>query len=497
MVKCRKRAKKRRTKGVLQLNPDRKEFRNSPEGQKYRRIGITVISVAAVCLLMVFILFRAEDIADGLNWLIESLRPVLLGLGFGYILSPLDNSIRRGCCRFFLKHDKKGTLTEKKARSRARVCGIVIASLLGIGTVFALLLLIIPSFIESVSNITKVVSDNLTRVIEWINDVNKGEGVFMELLQKALSALQDWINNGLSGAITSLTSSLVSTGMEIMSYLLDFLISFFVMIYTLLEKETFARRVKKLLYAFFRPQKVNRILDVARHSNKIFGDFMSGKLLDSLIIGILCFILMTILGIPYAVLVSVVIGVTNIIPFLGPFIGGVPCGAIVLLSSPQKGIVFIIMFIVLQQVDGNIIGPWILGDRTGVSAFWIITSLLFFKALFGLLGTGMSIFGMIIGVPLFCVIEYLVQRSVNRRLEEKKMPPDVDYKSVESYDEETQSFVMLSPPAEKASLGQRIADFVARKKKAFGLGRKARKDKKSEKKRESESEKKRSDSGQT
>lgn len=479
--------KKTKKKGVRLMNMDRKEFRESPEGQKYNHISWAVVRVFAICLFMVFLLFRADAIMGGLSWIISSMRSVLLGLGFGYILSPLDNNIRRNSYKFFLKHNKDGKLTEAKAKKRARVVGVSLASLIGIGTIIALLLLIIPAFLDSITNLSDVVSSNLSKLTDWL-DTHRSGNTVAELIGKAADALQDWIETGLSDSIAQLTGTIVSAGMEIMAYLLDFLIAFFVTIYTLLEKENFARQTKKLLYATFKkPETVNRILDIARHSNEIFGDFMSGKLLDSLIIGIICFLLMSILRIPYSVLVSVVIAVTNIIPFLGPFIGGVPAAAIILLASPQKGIVFIIMFIILQQVDGNIIGPWILGDRTGVSAFWIICSLLLFKALFGLLGTGMSVVGMIVGVPLFCVIEYLISSRVQTKLEAKGMESrELDYKEIASYDTEKNCYIPLPPPAEKESLHERVVEYFetckASLSKLFGKkkdkkGKKEKKDK--------------------
>ena len=444
----------------IRVNWDRKEFRASPEGKKYRQIGWEVIRVFAICLLMVFVLFRAEAIAGGLSWLLGSMRSVLLGLGFGYILSPLDNNIRRYAYHFFLRHNKSGKMTDEKAKKRARVLGVSLSSLFGIGLVITLLVLVIPAFLNSISNISDVVSSNLERLTLWLEEHRENGGMLMGIISKAIDALRDWIENGLADWIAEFSGKLVSMGMEIMSYLLDFLISFFVAIYTLLEKENFSRRAKKILFSFCKPATANQVLDVTRHSNKIFGDFMSGKLIDSLIIGLICFILMSILGIRYAVMVSVVIGVTNIIPFLGPFIGGVPCAAIILLLSPREGIIFIIMFVILQQVDGNIIGPWILGDRTGVSAFWIICSLLFFRTLFGLLGTGMSIVGMIVGVPLFCVIEYLITRRVDDNLKKKEMDPDeVDFHEVAGYSEEDGQFVMLPPEEEKASLRERIKEY--------------------------------------
>lgn len=431
-------------------------YRNTPEGKRYHYIAQLCIGVCTAVLVLAYLLFRTENVGGAISWVIGSMRAIFLGLAFGYLLNPLDNSIRRHAVRIFTA---KGKCTPEKAQKRARVLGVVLASLFGIGVVAALLMLIIPSFIDSVSNLSSIISGNLEKVTAWVESLAGSEDNFSILVNRCVEAAQKWINEDLTKYAADATGMLVSAGMQIVSYVMDFFIAFIVAIYTLLEKEAFARRSKKLLYAYVRPERANRVLDVCRHGNKIFGGFLSGKLLDSLIIGLICFLAMTVLGIPYAVLVSVVIGCTNIIPFLGPFIGGIPCAVIILLASPQKGLVFIIMFLILQQLDGNVIGPMILGDRTGVSAFWIICSLLLFKALFGLLGTGMSIFGMIIGVPLFCVIDYVFSENVRRRLEKKNMDPgEVDFGDVEKYDTLEARFVPLPPEEEAVSFKSRISN---------------------------------------
>ncbi len=454
--------------GLDEHNEQDRRFPSGEEGRKYRHIAYTVIFVFAVCLLMVYLLFQASHVGGAISWLIGSLRAIFLGLLFGYLLNPLDNRIRRAFLHAF---QKKGKLSPEKATSRSRGLGVALSSLFGIGIVFLLLMLIIPSFIESVSNLSSIISQNLDKVTAWVASHANSDDLLSVVVNKCVDAVQKWISEDLNTYAATATATILSAGMQMVFYVMDFFIAFIVAIYTLLEKETFARRSKKLLYACLKPARANRVLDICRHGNRIFGSFLSGKLLDSLIIGVLCFLLMTILRIPYAVLVSVVIGCTNIIPFLGPFIGGIPCSAIILLASPQKGIVFIIMFLILQQVDGNVIGPMILGDKVGVSAFWIICSLLSFKALFGLLGTGMSIFGMIIGVPLFCVIDYVVSQNVRERLKRKHMDAgELDFKDVESYDVETERFVPIAAGEQETSFSRlkgiegKLSKFIQSKK---------------------------------
>ncbi len=441
----------------MQENPQQpgERYRDTPEGKRYRYIAKLCVGTSAVVLVLVFLLFRTEAVGGAISWFIGSMRAILLGMAFGYLLNPLDNSIRRMVSR---RLTARGKCPPEKIPKRARVFGVLLASLFGIGVVVVLLMLIIPSFIESITNLTVIIPESLEKVTDWVESHAGSEDTFSLVVNRCVEAVQTWFSEDLSEFAASVTALILSTGMQVVSYVMDFFIAFIVAIYTLLEKEAFARRSKKLLFACLRPEHANRVLDVCRHGNRIFGGFLSGKLLDSLIIGVICFLAMTVLRIPYAVLVSVIIGCTNIIPFLGPFIGGIPSAAIIfLLASPQKGLVFLIMFLILQQLDGNVIGPMILGDRTGVSAFWIICSLLLFKALFGLLGTGMSIFGMIIGVPLFCVIDYVVSDNVSRRLKKKGIREEgVDFLNVERYDTETEQFVSLPPQEEGLPLHIRL-----------------------------------------
>ncbi len=185
------------------------------------------------------------------------------------------------------------------------------------------------------------------------------------------------------------------------------------------SKEKFGKQSKKIVYAVFKPSHANMILHLTLKSNEIFGGFIIGKLIDSAIIGVLCFIGLSLLNMPYALLVSVIVGVTNVIPFFGPYIGAIPSAVLIMLADPRKGLYFILFILVLQQIDGNIIGPKILGDSTGLSAFWVVFSILLGGGLFGFVG-------MILGVPTFAVIYYVINMLINHRLEVKKLPTETE-----------------------------------------------------------------------
>ena len=199
----------------------------------------------------------------------------------------------------------------------------------------------------------------------------------------------------------------------------------------MIDKEKFKAQSKKLLYTFFSNDRVNIILENTRYTDKVFGGFFAGKLVDSLIIGILCVIFMILFKMPYPLIIAVIVGITNIIPYFGPFIGAIPSALLVLLVDPSKCIGFLIFIFVLQQFDGNILGPKILGSKTGLSSFWVLFSLLIFGGLFGMVG-------MILGVPLFSILYSFLNGVIKRRLKSKKLPQDSkDYEKLLYISEKT------------------------------------------------------------
>ena len=222
--------------------------------------------------------------------------------------------------------------------------------------------------------------------------------------------------------MSGLTVGVLNFMREIMNILIGLIVS----VYVLFSKEKFSKQSKKITYAIFKPSNANMILHLTIKSNEIFGGFIIGKIIDSAIIGVLCFAGLSILNMPYAMLVSVIVGVTNVIPFFGPYIGAIPSAILILLAEPKMGIYFIIFIIALQQFDGNILGPKILGNSTGLSAFWVIVSILLGGGLFGIVG-------MLFGVPTFAVIYYVIKLLVDNKLEKKELPTVSGCYNEESY----------------------------------------------------------------
>lgn len=302
----------------------------------------------------------------------------------------------------------------------------------------ALISMIIPQLVKSIAGF----AGNLTVYLEnfngWLDGhlsnnedlrdaANKAFDNITQNYEKWWDALQPGINNVLSGLTVGV--------MGVINLLKNILIGIIVSIYVLFSKDLFSAQAKKILYAVLEPSHANTVLSTARHTHKVFSGFIVGKLLDSLIIGILCFVGMNIFHMPFALLISVIIGVTNVIPFFGPFIGAIPSAVIILLVEPMTCLYFVLFVLALQQFDGNILGPKILGESTGLSSFWVIFSILVSGGLFGFIG-------MVIGVPLFAVIYAGVRLLSERRLREKGLPVETqEYEEMDYFDVENQQAV--------------------------------------------------------
>ena len=284
--------------------------------------------------------------------------------------------------------------------------------------------------------------------IDWFNGLTNSDNEIIQSLETNMmdmvTYLENWVKESFLPNIQTYITSITSGVINMVKVLMNAVIGLIVSVYVLMTKEKFIGQSKKIVYAIS-PVRGNVIIDTFRKSNEIFGGFISGKLLDSAIIGVLCYICLLIMKMPYTLLVSVFVGLTNIIPFFGPFIGAIPSVIIIALADPIKGIYFLIFIFILQQVDGNIIGPKILGDSTGLNSFWVVFAIMVGGGLFG-------IGGMILGVPTFAVIYYIIDKTVDYCLRKRKLPEDTDeYIRLEKVDEKTNEIVHLKEPVEEAS----------------------------------------------
>lgn len=379
-------------------------------------------------VLVVFVIYDWSSITGTICKILGILTPIILGIVLAYIVNPMVVFYENALTNFYVKRiAKKPCIQDKDTEELKEECkqkkismrmpAIIITLVIVIAVISFLLYLIVSQLTPNVEKLAVKLPTQINHLIDKISELMKKhkqvEGLIDQLYGESISFIKKWVTTDLGGQVSVMINGI----MGFFSGALNVLIGIIVAIYVLASKETFARQFNKLLKAFFNDKQSKLITDVLSESNRIFGGFISGKLVDSVIMGILCFVGCWILKIPYIVLISVIIGVTNIIPFFGPYIGVIPSAIIVLLDNPSKGIIFIIFIAILQQIDGNIIGPKILGESTGLSPFWVVFAILLGGGLFGLIG-------MLIGVPTFAVIYYLIKTYVNYLLEKKKV--DID-----------------------------------------------------------------------
>ena len=375
--------------------------------KKYTTIAVYAIIVIAVNVVIVTAIFKFNTILSILSKMIEVLMPIIWGLALAFLMNPLMVTTER----LYQKVVKK-----PKRPKVMRAVSVTITAVVFLGIIVGVFAIVIPEFVNSFNNIVDNFSNLIKNAESWLNKLFKN----YPQVQKFLN---DQINNFGSdlSKIQPMLQNIVDSAAGVVNVLYNFVLGFIVSIYLLLGKETHIAQTKKILFAKFRKSTADKILHFGNDANLVFSGFITGKLIDSLIIGIICFIGLTIIGMPYNVMISVIVGVTNIIPFFGPLIGAVPSALLIFLSDEPKMVIWLIIFIfLLQQFDGNILGPKILGGSTGLPAIWVMIALFIGGGLFGFIG-------MLLGVPTFALIYKLTREHINDRLKRKKMPVDTQY----------------------------------------------------------------------
>ena len=374
----------------------------------YFRWGLTAITVIVVCILFAQVVTKLPAFLDFLKRFFGALAPVLYGLVIAYLLHPIVDRVV-----IFLKPRLEKKMKPERAESLSKGAGIIIALILAAVVVYALLAMILPQLVDSivtiVGNLDMYYSTLSGWVMRFIDDTPALANITEDLMQKFYDYLTGFLTQTLLPRLETLLATVTTSVVGLAKGLLNLVIGVIVSVYLLSGKEKFLAQGKKLLYACLGRKKSGMVLNVCAFANRTFGGFIGGKILDSAIIGVLCFIGLTALKMPYALLISIFVGVTNVIPFFGPFIGAIPSALLLLVISPIHCLTFVIFVFVLQQLDGNVIGPLILGDATGLSSIWVIVAILVFGNIWGIVG-------MIIGVPTFAVLFKIVTVLVNRKL---------------------------------------------------------------------------------
>ena len=395
---------------------------------KYVAWGITIFSVFAALILLFFAILRWDYIVGFITTVVSILMPFIYGMVIAYLMNPVLKFFENKVFNSLLKKKVK-----KKQRNKvARVLSICTATIIFWGLLISCISFLIPEMLKSLDTLVTNINTYLSNSKELLIDLFGGSESISKFIDdnygRFTKFMNEWLNQGVvANIMTLLGNSIFGT----LKFLYNLIIGYIISIYILFDKEKFKAQCKKLLYTFFSNDRVNIILENTRYTDKVFGGFFAGNLVDSLIIGILCFIFMIIFKMPYPLIIAVIVGITNIIPYFGPFIGAIPSALLVLLVDPSKCIGFLIFIFILQQFDGNILGPKILGSKTGLSSFWVLFSLLIFGGLFGMVG-------MILGVPLFSILYSFVNGIIKRKLKDKKLPEDSkDYENLLYINEKT------------------------------------------------------------
>ena len=389
---------------------------NEHKFREYIYWGVTAVAVIVCCILVVMVFLRWNTVCAAAHAVNVILAPITYGAMLAYLLTPVYNAIRKATERLLKRMIKDQKERNKYTRTLATVGSLCFLGIVVIG----LISMIIPQLWVSISGIINSIPAFAQTVSQWIEETFANnpevESTVMGIYNQAMEKLISWTQStaDLIPNIERVVTGLYTGVINVIAWLKNVLIGVIVMLYLLNMKELLCAQAKKIVYGVFPVTVANNVIERFRFIHQIFGGFIIVKLIDSLIIGILTFMVMSFLQMPYTLLISVIIGVTNVIPFFGPFIGAIPSALLLLLVSPKQCIWFLVMILVIQQFDGNILGPKILGNTTGLSSFWVLFSILFFGGLLGALG-------MIIGVPLFAVIYRLVADFIEGNLKRKKL----------------------------------------------------------------------------
>lgn len=363
------------------------------------------IIVVSVGIILFFIIKNLGGIFNKVGEIIKLLMPFIYGFSMAYLLAIPLKFLEDKVLKFM---DKKN---QYKAKRFISITITYISAAILISIIFSIL---VPELSRSIYTLLENIPDYIKALEEYINNIVIALNLNGDMVE---DIVKDF--NSISKYITSIAGTAVldlfQFSANITQYILNIFIATIISIYLLAGKEKFFAQIKKFLYAMLPEKPVKYVIELTRSSHKTFIGFLGGKLLDSLIIGIICFVGMKIFKMPYPLLVSFIIGITNVVPVFGPFIGAVPSVIIIFIASPIKALWFILFILVLQQFDGNILGPKILGNSTGLTAFWVMFAILLGNGLFGVVG-------MILGVPTFAVIYSIIVSVINNALKEKGLP---------------------------------------------------------------------------
>lgn len=403
----------------------------------YFKWGLTAVAVIVIALVISLIFSKLGPIATAISTIISTVSSVLYGVVMAFLMAPVYDRIGIWVGEILSSLFPKWKKSDKYAKMIATLACLVILILV----VFALIMMIIPELVNSITNVISYAPSGTQNLEAWLKDIlNKNPnlekliiGNYLDISERLSDIATTTVLPNVNTYIKNLSSGVINA----LGVVVNIIIGLMVMMYLLNMKTTLASQAKKIVYAVAGVKIGNEIVTEARYIKNMFEKFIVGKIIDSIIIGIINYVFMAIIHMPYALLISVVVGVTNVIPFFGPFIGAIPSIILLLLISPFTALQFAVWILVLQQVDGNIIGPKILGQTTGLPSFWVLFSILLFGGLFGIVG-------MIIAVPTWAIIYRTISRLSEHFLKKKGLESDSKhYMDLDHIDEETKKYIKL------------------------------------------------------
>ena len=398
--------------------------------KKYICFGITAFLVIAASICFYYLLFHWDRFSARIDSIVKIASPVLYGMILAYLLTPLVNTLER---KFLIPAFTRKSKISSKKKKGIRFISITLTIIIVILVVYGFFSIMIPNLINSIQSISMALPiyvNNLMKFMDKYFEANPDiENLVQQLMTTYSTEFNRYVNSNVLPQMESLLRTVSLSLISVLKAMWNLIIGLIISIYVLFSKETFSAQTKKIIYSIFPTSNANELIHDMRFVSDTFIGFISGKIVDSIIIGLLCFIGTTLLNIPYALLVSVIVGVTNVIPFFGPYLGAIPSALLVLMISPMKCLTFLVFILILQQLDGNFIGPKILGQSTGLTGFWVIFSITIFGGLFGVLG-------MIIGVPFFAVVYAFIKRLVEKVLRKRELSvKTTDYINLNYIDE--------------------------------------------------------------
>lgn len=413
---------------------------------RYVKWAVTIVGIFCTCLLFFYLLFFGKNFMSALSAAYKILMPIFFGCIMAYLLTPTINWMERRLLNPVIK--RFNPLIKEKFRPYIRALSIILTSLLYYLIIRLIITMLLSQIVPSIENLASNFGGYWENFQIWLENIMTNKPAWLESIFASNPEMEEQVMNILNNFYVEITGYLNQTEVflsksgefiktisvslfNIFKVLWNFVLGFIIAIYLMANKERYANQSKKIIYAFWERDKANVIINNFRFAHNTFIGFIIGKVIDSIIIGCLCFCGTSLIGTPYPALVSVVIGATNVIPFFGPFLGAIPCSILILvvdITHPLNFVYFVIFILFLQQLDGNFIGPKILGDSTGLSSFWVIFAITLFGGIMG-------IPGMIIGVPLFAIIYAAIKAHVNEKLYKKNFSLETeDYQNIECID---------------------------------------------------------------